>query len=68
MVIRLETRYCLDEYRGFRRLIRNVYTFNLRATRKQELTTGMRACYEAVFSDLSTFADFLEHLNENSDY
>lgn len=64
-VIRQETRYCLDEYRGFRHVVRNVYTFNLRATRLQELTTGLRACYETVVSDLSTFADFLEHLNEN---
>ncbi|MFQ5904716.1 MAG: hypothetical protein ACE5JO_13605 [Candidatus Binatia bacterium] len=66
-VIGQETRYCLDEYRGFRHVARNVYTFSLHAARLQELTTGLRACYEAVISDLSTFADFLEHLNENGE-
>jgi len=61
-VITRETRYCLDEYRGFRHVVRNVYTFNLRPTRLQELTDELRACYRAVVHDLETFADFLEEL------
>ena len=61
-VIRLETRYCLDEYRGFRHVVRNVYTFNLRPARLQELTSELRPCYDAVARDLEAFADFLERL------
>lgn len=29
-VIEVKTRQCLDEYRGFRHIVRNVYAFNLR--------------------------------------
>jgi len=61
-VIRQETRRCLDEYRGFRHVVRNVYTFNLRPARLQELVAGIRDCYRAVESDLHNFAAFLEQL------
>ena len=61
-VIRPETRRCLDEYRGFRHLVRNVYTFNLRPSRLTELTSDLRACYEATRQDLIDFTAFLEGL------
>lgn len=47
-VISRDTRYCLDEYRGFRHVVRHVYTFKLRPSRLQELVTGLGACYIAV--------------------
>jgi hypothetical protein len=47
-VIRRTTRDCLDEYRGFRHVVRNVYAFNLRPTRLQELATELPACYQTV--------------------
>jgi hypothetical protein len=56
------TRQCLDEYRSFRHIVRNVYTFNLRPARLQELVTGLRACQDAVASDLNAFATFLDGL------
>ena len=59
-VILRDTRHCLDEYRAFRHLVRNVYTFNLRPSRLQELVTEVRACYVAVCRDLEGFADFLD--------
>jgi len=62
-VIGQETRHCLDDYRGFRHIVRNVYTFNLRATRLQELVAQLPACYQAVKRDLSDFASFLERLS-----
>ncbi len=61
-VIGQETRHCLDEYRGFRHVVRNVYTFSLRPARLQELAANLRACYRAVETDLQTFAAFLEEL------
>jgi hypothetical protein len=59
-----ETRYCLDDYRGFRHVVRNVYAFNLRPARLQELTDGLRTCYQAVCRDLNAFTDFLERLTQ----
>jgi hypothetical protein len=62
-VITQETRYCLDEYRGFRHVVRNVYAFNLQPTRLRELTTRLQGCYRAVEHDLNDFADFLVQLS-----
>jgi len=61
-VLTQETRLCLEEYRGFRHVVRNVYTFNLRSARLQELTDGLRLCYQAVAQDLEQLALFLEQL------
>ncbi|OQY56042.1 MAG: hypothetical protein B6245_18865 [Desulfobacteraceae bacterium 4572_88] len=61
-VISRETRYCLDEYRGFRHVVRNVYTFNLKSSRLQELTEQLRECCQSVQSDLEKFMNFLEQL------
>lgn len=61
-VIDRTTRDCLDEYRGFRHVVRNVYTFNLRASRLQELVADLPACYGALARDLTTFCDFLDAL------
>jgi hypothetical protein len=61
-VISAATRQCLDEYRGFRHIVRNVYTFNLRPARLNELVAGLRACQAAVTGDLNTFASLLDRL------
>jgi len=66
-VISLETRYCLDEYRGFRHVVRNVYTFTLRPGRLQELVSELRPCYQAVERDLSDFVNFLQGLSEEEE-
>lgn len=58
-VIRAETRYCLDEYRGFRHIVRKVYTFHFKAPRLEELANGVRPCYQLVEKDLNSFNDFL---------
>ena len=62
-VIGEETRDCLDEYRGFRHVVRNVYTFNLQMSRLQELTKGLPRCYGAVTRDLDDFMEFLRELS-----
>jgi hypothetical protein len=62
-VISEKTRECLDEYRGFRHVVRNVYTFNLQMSRLKELTKGLRCCYDAVTSDLEDFMEFLRELS-----
>jgi hypothetical protein len=62
-VISRSTRDCLDEYRAFRHLIRNVYTFNLRPERLTELAKALPACYKSVRQDLEDFARFLQALS-----
>jgi hypothetical protein len=62
-VVSVETSRCLEEYRGFRHIVRNVYTFNLRPARLEELTSGLRDCYQLVTNDLETFCIFLEQLS-----
>jgi hypothetical protein len=61
-VIGQGVRHCLEEYRGFRHVVRNIYTFNLRPSRLQELAQDLRPCYESLLDDLSTFLRFLDRL------
>jgi len=61
-VIARATRHCLDEYRGFRHVVRNVYVFNLRPSRVQEIVADLPACLTAVRGDLHNFAAFLRQL------
>lgn len=62
-VITRETRRCLDEYRGFRHVVRNVYTFNLRPSRLQELLAMLRPCFQTVTEDIRVFAAFLKQVD-----
>ncbi|MDZ7761491.1 MAG: hypothetical protein U5L00_14710 [Desulfovermiculus sp.] len=59
-VISQDTRICLDEYRAFRHLVRNVYTFNLRPSRVAELAEGVQDCFELISRDLRDFVQFLK--------
>jgi hypothetical protein len=63
-VISQETRFCLDEYRGFRHVVRNVYTFNLRPSRLQELTENLSSCYHQLHTELTVFTSFLRDLDK----
>jgi hypothetical protein len=64
-VIQYDTRRCLDEYRAFRHIVRNVYTFNLRPSRLRELTEELRSCFVAVKQDLERFVSFLHGLTQS---
>jgi hypothetical protein len=59
-VIAIKTRKSLDEYRGFRHIVRNVYAFNLRPARLEELVNDAPDCLANLTADLLAFADFLE--------
>ena len=59
-VIRMETRQSLDEYRGVRHIVRNVYAFNLRPARLNELVLDAPKCLSNLTIDLLAFADFLD--------
>lgn len=61
-VIQKETMRCLNEYLGFRHVVRNAYVFQLRTSRVQELVTGLAGCFTAVTQDLNNFIQFLQQL------
>jgi hypothetical protein len=61
-VLRRTTYECLEEYRAFRHVVRNVYTFNLRGARLQELATQLRPCMTALTEDLQQFIQALHQL------
>jgi hypothetical protein len=58
-VISRETRACLDSYRGFRHIVRNVYTFSLRPSRIKELAEELPVCFAFVSNDFDKFAAFI---------
>ena len=66
-VIRRSTRDCLDEYRAFRHLVRNVYTFNLKPERLKYLASDAGACFEDCKQDMEGFLNFLRALSQQSD-
>jgi hypothetical protein len=62
-VISNDVRNALDEYRGFRHVVRNVYAFNFRPSRLKELADGLPDCYNSLKTELLGFAQLLESLN-----
>ena len=59
-VISEETRWLLDEYRGFRHVVRNVYTFRFDPEKLQRLVDGAPAACRQASEELLAFAGFLE--------
>lgn len=51
----------LDEYRGFRHIVRNVYTFKFDPAKIEKLIVMAPKVFDHVRAELSAFADFLEH-------
>jgi len=59
-VISDETRWILDEYRGFRHVVPNVYTFRFDPAKVQSLVERVPAAYSQVRAELLAFANFLD--------
>ncbi len=59
-VISEETRDALDEYRGFRHIVRHVYTFEFDPVKVQRLVEKAPAVFAKLSAELLAFADFLE--------
>ena len=59
-VIREETRQMLDEYRGFRHIVRNVYAFRFDLVKIQKLVQEAPTVLSQVRAELLAFADFLD--------
>ena len=62
-VLSQETRDCLDRYRGFRHVVRNVYTYNLDSEQIGVLVRQLAPTMARVAQELGVFAGFLEQLD-----
>jgi hypothetical protein len=61
-VLTPQLRAQLDRYRGFRHVVRNVYTYNLDAEQVAVLIRQLPAVADGVNKELTVFAAFLEDL------
>jgi len=59
-VISTELRIALEEYRGFRHIVRNVYTYQLNPEKLKQLISMLRETLSRAERELLTFAKFLE--------
>lgn len=61
-VISQETAATLDQFRRFRHLVRNVYTFNLVPEKMKPLVADLPGLWDQLRAELLAFADFLDAL------
>lgn len=59
-VLTIATRNALDRYRGFRHVVRNIYTFSLDAEQIELLVVHLPTVYAQVKAELVQFVQFLE--------
>ncbi|MCL6436859.1 MAG: hypothetical protein K6T90_22155 [Leptolyngbyaceae cyanobacterium HOT.MB2.61] len=64
-VIRATTRQKIDEYRAFRHVVRNVYTFDLQPERVVTLTEKLGGSYTEFRSDVEAFCHFLRDASKD---
>ena len=60
-VISAELRIALEEYRGFRHIVRNVYTYQLNPEKLEQLISMLRETFSRTERELLAFAKFLEN-------
>jgi hypothetical protein len=63
-VISDELRELLEDYRGFRHVVRNVYTYHLNPEKIGRLIENIDPVIEKLSDELSAFASFLEESEE----
>ncbi len=66
-VISEGTREALDEYRGFRHIVRHVYTFKFDPAKVQPLVEHMQVVFMQVRSEFLAFAEFLENQGQEGE-
>ena len=64
-ILEAETANQLDEYRGFRHVVRNVYTFNLSRERIEPLVQNLPGLNKELRKDVESFLGFLEEQAES---
>jgi hypothetical protein len=65
-VISMQTREALDNFRMFRHLAHNIYTFNLDPRRIKSLVENLPGTVDLICQDFSLFANFLEQSTQGS--
>jgi len=63
-VINHEIFLLLDEFRRFRHLVRNVYTFNLDPEKMKKLMSDLPDLWLQVKNELKAFSDFLSEISQ----
>ena len=58
-VVSMETVAALEEYRGFRHIVRNVYAFRVDQARVETLVAGLPLTFSRLQAELEAFAGFL---------
>lgn len=64
-VISMQTREAVDNFRMFRHLAHNIYTFNLDPRRIKSLVENLAGTVDLICQDLLRFADFLEQSTQD---
>lgn len=64
-VISEETQEALYEYRGFRHIVRNIYTFHFDSSKIQSIVEPINEVFIQVRAEMTSFADFLEQQAED---
>lgn len=52
----------LNDYRGFRHIVRNIYTYNFDPAKMRKLVAGSASLFDQVRRELLAFADFIEQV------
>mgnify|MGYP001607547523 CR=1 FL=1 len=61
-VISSELKDLLEDYRGFRHVVRNVYTYHLNPEKMEPLGAKLRKVFEQSDAELTAFARFLQSI------
>jgi hypothetical protein len=59
-VISEKTREQLEPYRGFRHVVRNVYTYHISPNKMKPLAKGIRQVFKQVEKELTAFCHFIQ--------
>ena len=62
-VIKDGTRILLDEYRKFRHLVRNIYTFNIIPQKVMKLANGITKAFGFFRRDVKNFMNVIEEIS-----
>tara|TARA_Y100000588_G_C14074080_1_gene847158 strand:- start:476 stop:766 length:291 start_codon:yes stop_codon:yes gene_type:complete len=63
-VISEKSQLALEDYRGFRHIVRNIYTFHFDSSKIQNIVEPINDVFSQVRVELISFADFLEQQAE----
>ena len=63
--ISVELKEKLEEYRGFRHVVRNVYTYHLDPNKLKPLVKNIKIVMKGLKKELSAFARFIQKAEEN---